>query len=263
MMNQDILFTRRGSIAEVVFNRPDARNAATADMLIRMREFAQEVEADSSVRCFVIRGEGKHFMAGGDVKAFEQVQSLSPDQRTIEFEARVQAHAPLFTTLARMPQIVVTVMRGAVAGAGVSLAAFSDIAIAARSAFFLSAQIRLGMSPDGGATYFLPRHIGLARAKQMALMGDRISAEQAEQWGLIGYVVDDDALDAKAAEIIGRIANGPTTAMSHTKALLNGSLNATLAEQLQSEAEAFADCAGNDDFLEGFAAFVGKREPRF
>ena len=262
-MNEDILFARRGAVAEVVFNRPDARNAATADMLIRMREFAQEVEADSTVKCFVIRGEGKHFMAGGDVKTFEQVQSLSPDQRRVAFEARVQVHAPLFTTLARMPQIVVTVMRGAVAGAGVSLAAFSDIAIATRSAFFLSAQIRLGMSPDAGATYVLPRHIGLARAKQMALMGERISAEQAEQWGLIAYVVDDDALDARAGAIIDRIANGPATAMAHTKALLNGSLNATLAEQLQTEAEAFARCAGSDDFLEGFAAFVGKREPRF
>lgn len=262
-MNNDLLLTRNAAVAEIIFNRPEARNAANADMLIRARMFAQEIEADASIKVLVIRGAGKHFMAGGDVKAFENVQALSPAARRVEFETRVQAHAPLFTTLARMPQIVVTVLRGAVAGAGVSLAAFSDIAIAGQSAFFLGAQIRLGMSPDGGASYALPRHIGLARTKFITLLGDRITAEQAEHWGLVSCVVTDDALDEAAAAIIERLSRGPAAAMAHTKALLNRSFGTTLADQLQAEAESFAACAGHDDFLEGFSAFTRKREPVF
>jgi 2-(1,2-epoxy-1,2-dihydrophenyl)acetyl-CoA isomerase len=263
MMTDHLLCTRNGAVAEIVFNRPEARNAANAEMLIRAREFAQEIEGDPTVKVLVIRGTGKHFMAGGDVKAFEDVQVLPSTARRALFEARVQAHAPLFMTLARMPQIVVTVLQGAVAGAGVSLAAFSDISIAANSAFFLSAQIRLGMSPDGGATYGLPRHIGLARAKFMALLGDRITAEQAERWGLVSCVVDDDALDDTATAIIERLSRGPAGAMALTKSLFNRSSGTSLADQLQAEAEAFADCAGGDDFLEGFSAFVEKREPLF
>jgi 2-(1,2-epoxy-1,2-dihydrophenyl)acetyl-CoA isomerase len=258
-----ILFEKKPGVAEIKFNRPDARNAVSAESLIAMRKFAQEIEKDESVKCLVIRGEGEHFMGGADVKAFSNVAELSAAERKEQFEERVQTHAPLFLTLARMPQIVVTAARGAVAGAGLSLVGFSDLSIVGRSAFFVCAQIKIATIPDAGASYILPRHLGVAKAKLAALTGDIFSAEEAERWGLVARVVDDDLLEEETEKLIARIAASPRVALANTKRLLNTSLDRTLPEQLQAEAEAFSDCAAHNDFVEGITAFAEKRKPKF
>lgn len=259
----DILFERRAGAATVTLNRPQARNAITPEMVREFHEFLQDIESDSSVRCVLLKGAGEHFMAGGDVKSFAETTGLPPEERRRMFQARVEAVAPLLLTMQRMPQILITAVRGGCAGAGLSWVAASDLTIAARSSFFLLAQAKLGVSPDGSGTYWLPRTLSLKRAKEIALLADRFSAEDAQRWGMVNRVVEDDALDAAAEEWVSRLAAGPAAALGATKKLLNESLGNSYAAQLQREAESFAACAATPDFVEGLRAFIEKRDARF
>ena len=259
----EILFERRDGLAVVTLNRPEARNSITPDMVRQFTEFLQNIEGDHSVRCVLLRGTGEHFMSGGDVRSFSQTLEMTPNDRRRMFEARVQAVTPLMLTMERMPQILVAAVKGACAGAGVSWVAAADLAIAARSSFFLQAQIRIGATPDGGGSYWLPRAMGLKRAKEIALLGDRFSAEEAERWGLVNRVVDDGQLDQAAEDLALRIASGPAAALARAKRLFNASAGNSYAEQLQLEAEAFSQSAADADFGEGLRGFLEKRAPRF
>jgi 2-(1,2-epoxy-1,2-dihydrophenyl)acetyl-CoA isomerase len=259
----DIIFERQGGVATVTLNRPAARNAVTGAMVQDFTRFVRSVERDTSLRCIVLRGEGDHFMAGGDVKSFGETAALPGDERRAMFEQRVQDVSPLLLALERMPQILVAGVKGAVAGAGLSFVAGADLAIAGASSFFLLAQIKIGVSPDGGATYYLPRELGLKRAKEIALLGDRFDAAQAQQWGLVNRVVPDAEVAGAVTEIAQRLAAGPSLALARTKRLIQRSLHCSLPEQLQAEAEAFADCASQPDFVEGATAFAERRSPRF
>ena len=151
----------------------------------------------------------------------------------------------------------------AVAGAGVSLAAACDLIIASNDSFYTLAYCHIGISPDGSATYSLPRMVGVKKAMEMVLLGDRIDAETMATAGLVNKVVPADALDEETAKLAARLANGPTRAYGHAKRLMYASINNQLEHQLQLEAEAFADCAGGEDFREGVTAFVEKRKPNF
>lgn len=259
----DILFERSEGVAKVTLNRPEARNAITPDMVRLFHNFLLSIESDASVRCVLLQGAGEHFMAGGDVKSFAETTTLTGEERRQQFEARVQAVSPLLLTMQRMPQILVTAVRGACAGAGLSWVAGSDIAIATRSSFYVLAQINLGLPPDGSGTYWLPRAVGLKRAKEIALLGGRFTAEEAERWGLLNRVVDDAEFDEAVNKLVTRIATGPAMALGRTKRLLNQSLDNSLAAQLQAEAEAFSSCAAHPDFVEGANAFIDKRKARF
>jgi 2-(1,2-epoxy-1,2-dihydrophenyl)acetyl-CoA isomerase len=232
-------------------------------MVAKFTEFLQQVETDRSIRCVLLRGAGDHFMSGGDVKSFSETVNLAPDDRRRMFEARVQAVAPLLLTMERMPQILVTAVKGACAGAGLSWVAASDLTIAARSSFFLLAQTKIAVSPDGSGTYWLPRAVGLKRAKEIALLAERFSADDAERWGLVNRVVDDEQFEQAVEDLVKRIAAGPAIAFGHTKKLMNHSLGNSLATQLQMEAEAFSTSAADADFGEGLRAFIEKRSPRF
>lgn len=260
----DLEFERRDGYAVMTFNRPQHRNALTTPMAQEMGRLLLEIEKDSSLRCLILRGAGDHFMAGGDVKGFTETLEMSSEERRLNFERRVQDCAPIFHALNRIPQIVLASVRGAVAGAGVSFTAAADLAIASPTAFFLMAQIHLGMSPDGTATYFLPRLVGLKRAKEIALLGDRFDAQQAERWGMLNRVVDNDAeLDDVVEAMARRLAKGPATALGKTKQLLNASQQNDFEVQFQAEAVSFGTCAATDDFAEGVRAFFDKRKPEF
>src|SRR5918999_5167880 len=161
------------------------------------------------------------------------------------------------------PKAVVAAVRGAVAGFGLSLMMAADLVLAADSAYFPLAYTLIGVSPDGGSTFSLPRIVGQKKAMEIALLGERFDAATAERLGLVNHVVAASSLDAETAKLAARLAAGPTAVYARTKALLNGSLDATLDTQLQREAESFAQCASEADFQEGLAAFIEKRKPAF
>ena len=259
----DILFERKDGALIITLNRPEARNAVTREMNKAMYEALQSVEHDPAIRVVLLRGAGDHFMAGGDVKGFNEVLDLSEAERRAQFESRVHAVTPLMLLLERMPQIFICAVKGACAGMGLSWVAAADLAIAARSAFFVQSQIKIGIIPDGGGTYWPARMVGLKRAKEIALLGDRFSAEDAERWGLINRVVDDSVFDVAVEDWVRRLSRGPGQAQAVTKSLVNASLSNDYAGQLAQEAVGVANTAGHPDFAEGVRAFIEKRAPKF
>jgi 2-(1,2-epoxy-1,2-dihydrophenyl)acetyl-CoA isomerase len=258
-----VLLAREGGVATITLNRPQALNALDHDLTVGLRDGVLAAEHDPSVRCVVLRG-GEHFIAGGDLKWFRTlVEDRSSAENRIRFEALIHEVHTVILALRRMPKPVVASVRGAVAGFGMSLMMACDLALAADNAYFTLAYTLIGTSPDGGSTFALPRIVGQKKAMEIALLGERFDAATAERLGLVNHVVPKEKLEAETAKLALRLANGPTAVYARTKALLNGSLNASLESQLQREAEAFAQSASEPDFREGLAAFIEKRKPQW
>jgi len=260
----DLEISHADGITTLVMNRPQARNALSMDMRAQLCDALHDVEHDDNVRCVVLTGAGDHFMAGGDVKGMhESVVTKSAEEIRKEFLMRIHDLHPIMFAMRRMPKPVIASCRGAAAGAGVSMALACDLVLASDDAFFTLAYCHIGTSPDGSASFHLPRAVGIKRAMEIALLGDRFDAASAQQMGLINFVVPDAELAEKTQELATRLATGPTHVYGNTKKLLYQSLESEFEAQLQAEAESFADCAMRKDFLEGVTAFVEKRQPRF
>ncbi len=262
-MTNHLLTEVRDGIATATLNRPDVLNALSPDMMAALIEFLGNIERDRAVRCVVFRGAGDHFMAGGDVKRFAGMADMTGEERRKEMEASIHRLHPAIFLLRRMPKPVIASVRGAAAGFGLSLAMACDLVIASEDSFFTLAYVNIGTSPDGSGTYFLPRLVGLKKAMEIALLGDRFDAAAARAMGVVNFVVPTDELEAETTKLARRLADGPTRAIGNTKRLLNASLGRSLESQLEAEALAFADCASTDDWAEGVTAFVEKRAPRF
>lgn len=263
MTDAVVLTSTADAICTITLNRPQALNALNRDLTLALRDAVFAAEQDKAVRCVVIRG-GEHFMSGGDIKWFhDNLGKHSPGALKIQFEGFIHEVHALIISLRRMPKPVVASVSGAAAGFGLSLMLACDLAVAADNAYFTLAYSLIGVSPDGGSTFALPRIVGGKKAMEIALLGERFDAAAAERLGLVNRVVPAAALEAETAKLARRLAAGPTAVYGRTKALLNGSLSASLESQLQREAEAFAQSASEPDFAEGVAAFVGKRKPGF
>jgi 2-(1,2-epoxy-1,2-dihydrophenyl)acetyl-CoA isomerase len=222
-----------------------------------------KAEQDRAVRCVVIRG-GEHFMAGGDLKYFhESLGQYSATELKVRFEGFIQEVHAMILALRRMPKPVVAGVSGAAAGFGLSLVMACDLAIAADTAYFTLAYSAIGVSPDGGSTFALPRLVGAKKAAEIALLAERFDAATAERWGLVNKVVPAAQLEAETQKLAARLAAGPTAVYGRTKALLQRSLDNPLEAQLQREAEAFSQSAIEPDFAEGIRAFIEKRKPAF
>ena len=258
-----VLVAREGGVATLTLNRPKALNALDRELTLALQQELLSVEKDEGIRCVVLRG-GEHFMAGGDLKWFKSLSDgKSPAENRAQFEGFIhEAHA-IILCLRRMPKPVIASVRGAVAGFGMSLMMACDLAVAADNAYFTLAYTLIGVSPDGGSTFALPRIVGQKKAMEIALLGERFDAAAAERLGLVNRIIPSALLDAELEKMANRFAQGPTRVYARTKALLNGSLGATLDEQLGREAQAFAQSASEPDFAEGVAAFIEKRKPRF
>ena len=261
--SDDLLTAIEGPIARITFNRPGSRNAVNAGMLRKMGGFLTEVAGNRKVRCVILTGAGAHFMAGGDVTGFLNVFDMPPEERRQDFIRRVREAEPIFHNLLTMPQPAIASIRGACAGAAVGFASCCDFILACESAFFLIAQVHIGASPDGATTYALPRKIGPAKALEMALLGGRVAALEAHAIGLVNRLVADDALEEETEKLARQICNLPATSARNIKNLYAHSMNNSLQQQLQLEAESMGDCAATADFIEGVSSFIEKRKAEF
>lgn len=261
--NESVIYEVRGHVAHLMLNRPKSLNALNLDMIEALRVTTARAESDPQVRAILIAGAGDHFMAGGDLKWFREQLELPPIKRQPMFERVIGDVHQTTLQLRRCGKPVVAAVRGAVAGFGLSLMLAADMALAAEDAYFTLAYSNIALSPDGGATWSLPRTVGMKRAMEIALLGDRFDAAQALAWGMVNRVVPVAELLPQAEALALRLAAGPAEALAHTKRLINTSLNATLAEQLHAEQRAFAASGVNPDFAEGLAAFFEKRPAKF
>lgn len=261
-MTDAVLSDVQDGVATITMNRPAALNALNADLTNGLCDAILPLEHDAAVRCVVVQG-GEHFMAGGDIKWFAESVGRPEAEIRVEFERLIQQVHTMITAMRRMPKPVITSVNGAAAGFGLSFAMAGDLTIASDTAFFTLAYANLGVSPDGGSTFALPRLVGLKRAMEIALLADRFDAQQALDWGLVNRVVPAADLEAETQKLAARLAAGPTTVYGRTKAMLLASLNNPLEVQLQREAQSFATCATEPDFAEGISAFMEKRKPDF
>ena len=260
MSYQHILFDVTDGIARLTLNRPDKLNSFTAAMHLEVREALAQVEADPGVRVLVLTGSGRGFCAGQDLGD----RVVSPGEAAPDLGDSVERYyAPLVLKLRSLPVPVICAVNGVAAGAGANLALAADIVIAARSASFVQAFYRLGLIPDTGGTYFLPRLIGTARAMGLAMLGDKLPAEQAEQWGLIWKCVDDDALAGEVDAMARHFATAPSRGLARTKQALYASPANTLEQQLMLERDCMRELGNSADYREGVSAFVEKRKPQF
>jgi len=254
-----VLHETRGGVATITLNRPDRLNSIDAGM---RGELLRAVEAVSRerARALVLTGAGRAFCTGQDLAERATPPGAPPPDLGLSIE---QFYRPLVLALRALPLPVIAAVNGAAAGAGASLALACDIVLAARSATFTQAFIRLGLAPDCGGSWFLPRLVGSARAAGLALTAEPISAERAEAWGLIWKCVDDDALLPEAEALAERFATGPALGYAATKSALQASAANTLEAQLDFERDLQRELGRSEDYREGVAAFMAKRAPAF
>ena len=247
-------------VATLTLNRPKSLNSFTSEMHAEIRTVMQQVIDDAEIRCLVITGAGRGFCAGQDLGD----RGVSTDGGAPNLGESVKNnYNPLIRSIMSLPKPVICAVNGVAAGAGSSIALACDIVLAARSASFIQVFCKIGLVPDSGGTFNLPRSVGLARAKGLAMLGDRLSAETAEKWGLIWKCVDDDQLQQEARTMARHLATQPTRALGRIKELLNASLSNTLVEQTDLEQQAMQELGQSDDYREGVAAFLEKRPPVF
>ena len=260
MTYESIQFTIAKGIATLTLNRPDRLNSFTQAMHREVRDALDQVQEDKSVRVLLLTGAGRGFCAGQDLND----RAVEPGAPGVDLGESVEKYyAPLVTTLRTLPMPVICAVNGVAAGAGANLALACDIVLAAKSASFIEAFCKLGLIPDTGGTWVLPRLIGPARAMGLALLGDKLPAEKAEEWGLIWRCVPDEALMDEAMAMAEHFAKAPTKGLAFTKKAMLASSTNTLEQQLQMEAGMMRELGYSHDYREGVAAFIEKRQPHF
>lgn len=262
MTDTPVLTAVADGIATIRLNRPQQLNAMTPELMRDLGAAFDRAAHDDAVRVVVLTGEGRGFCAGADLAATSGA-ARDADGRPDLGAALESRYNPLILGMRALPKPVIAAVNGIAAGAGCSLALMADLTIAARSAEFLQAFVHVGLIPDAGATWMLPRAAGPQRAMGLALLGDKIPAEKARDWGLIWDVVDDAELVPHVAALARRLANGPGAALARIKQALHAAPANDLATQLALEASLQRACGLSADFAEGVAAFVQKRKPEF
>ena len=254
-----ILLDIASGVAKITLNRPDKLNSFTGEMHVELKQAMQAILADSSVRVLMITGAGRGFCAGQDLS-----ERMMGDEETADVASSLEKnYNPLLKQLRALPYPVVCAVNGVAAGAGCNLVLACDIVIAARSASFIQIFSKIGLIPDAGGTYTLPRLVGTARAMAAAMLAEKVSAEQAAQWGMIWKCVDDDKLAGEADALVRQLAGQATRALGLTKRAIYASSNNTFEQQLDLECDLQREAAKSEDFREGVTAFKDKRPAKF
>jgi 2-(1,2-epoxy-1,2-dihydrophenyl)acetyl-CoA isomerase len=254
---------RRGHAATIELNRPDTMNAWNRQLGLDLRAAVEQVAADDDVRVVCLTGAGRGFSSGADLKDLGARDEVTENGRPDVYRVLTERYHPIITGIRTMPKPVVAAVNGPAVGIGLSLALAADFVIAKESAYFLLAFVNIGLVPDGGSSLFVPERVGLTRATEMAMLGERVPAPQAVEWGLINRAVPDDAFAAEVEALVDRFAAGPTASFAGTKRQLNAWLFERMDGQLELEARVQREMAASDDFLEGVTAFVEKRQAAF
>ncbi len=250
-------------VATFTMNRPKALNALNESMTKAFVPAVQAVANDPSIRVLIVQGAGEHFMAGGDIKGFSETLATPGEDRKKHFLEMIHFLHSGIELMQRMPVVTVAKIRGACAGFGMSLGIGCDLSIASEDAYFATAYKAIGLTPDGGQSFFLPRLVGVKKAMELTLLSERVSAQEAAHLGFVNRVVANDQIDAAVDKIAAQIARSARGSMAGAKRLLNSSMQSTLSAQLDAEAESFSSCAAKQDFAEGISAFIEKRPAKF
>ncbi|BBT49599.1 2-(1,2-epoxy-1,2-dihydrophenyl)acetyl-CoA isomerase PaaG [Acinetobacter baumannii] len=257
---QNIIAEEKNGVGYLTFNRPKALNSFNVDMHREVAEVLNLWTKNPEVRCVVISGEGRGFCAGQDLGD----RVVDPNAEAPDLGYSIETYYnPLIKTIVNMPKPVICAVNGVAAGAGANIALACDLVIAAKSANFVQAFCRLGLVPDSAGTWFLPRTVGHARAMGLALLGDKLPAETAKEWGMIWDVVEDAELKTKVTELAERLAKQPTFGLSLIKKAIHQSSNNTFEEQMLLERDLQRIAGRSEDYREGVQAFMNKREPNF
>jgi 2-(1,2-epoxy-1,2-dihydrophenyl)acetyl-CoA isomerase len=260
MTYQTIQLDLADGVATLTLNRPKSLNSSNAEMFTEIHAALKQVKDNPSIRCLLLTGAGRGFCAGQDLSD----RNVAPGEQMPDLGASVEKnYNPLIRTLKGLAMPVVCAVNGVAAGAGANIALACDLVFAARSASFIESFCKLGLIPDSGGTWHLPRLIGHARAMGLTLLGDKLSAEQAEQWGLIWKCVDDEKLLEEATNVARHLATQPTFGLSMIKRAINASYANTLDEQLDLERDFMRLGGRSEDYREGVKAFMEKRPPQF
>ncbi|MFW6550932.1 2-(1,2-epoxy-1,2-dihydrophenyl)acetyl-CoA isomerase PaaG [Acinetobacter baumannii] len=257
---QNIIAEEKNGVGYLTFNRPKALNSFNVDMHREVAEVLNQWTKNPDVRCVVISGEGRGFCAGQDLGD----RVVDPNAEAPDLGYSIETYYnPLIKTIVNMPKPVICAVNGVAAGAGANIALACDLVIAAKSANFVQAFCRLGLVPDSAGTWFLPRAVGHARAMGLTLLGDKLPAETAKEWGMIWDVVEDTELKTKVTELAERLAKQPTFGLSLIKKAIHQSSNNTFDEQMLLERDLQRIAGRSEDYREGVQAFMNKREPNF
>jgi 2-(1,2-epoxy-1,2-dihydrophenyl)acetyl-CoA isomerase len=262
-MPDTVLVRRDGAAATLVLNRPDALNAWTRELGAELLAALEALAADDAVRAVRITGAGRAFSSGADLGDIGADEDRTPEGDPDLHRVLTERYHPIITLVREMGKPVLAAVNGPAAGIGASLALACDLVLARESAYLLLAFVNIGLVPDGGSSLLVPSRVGFTRAAEMAMLGERIAAPQALDWGLVNRVAADDAFEAESDALLGRLAAGPTRAYAGIKRQLNHWLYGRMAEQLAFEAAVQQEMAASGDFAEGAAAFAQRRPPVF
>ncbi len=260
-MTASVLYHVSDGVATITLNRPEVLNAISTELITALGDAVERAAQDETVRAVVLTGNGRGFCAGADLARRPQPDAAG--RRPDSGAGLRERYHPVILAMRGLPKPIISAVNGVAAGGGMSLALAADIVLAARSATFVQAFSRIGLIPDAGSTYFLPRYAGEMRARALAILADKIDAEQAQRFGLVWQVHDDDALQAEASRLARHLAKMPTFSYGLIKEALNNSLDSNLPDQLEREAMLQSRASRSEDFQEGVAAFLAKRKPAF